>query len=64
MLILLGSLAGETSLEEKEYNGSDGLDGKEGPNPAFGDDFSQLELKIGYYRFSYRICIGSTSSCK
>ena len=35
MLILLGSLAGETGVEEKEYNGSDGLEGKYGPNPSF-----------------------------
>jgi len=28
MLILLGSLAGEIGVEEKEYNSSDGLEGK------------------------------------
>jgi len=29
---------------------------------AFSDDFSQFRLKTGYYKFSYRMSIVSTSS--
>jgi len=38
-------------VEEEEYSGSDGLEGKYRPNPGLSDDF-QFGLKTGCYRFS------------
>lgn len=58
MLIFLRSLAKGTGVEEEEYNNSNGLEIKYGPNPRFGDYFSQFKLKISCYRMP----IGCTSS--
>ena len=62
MITFTCSLAGEIGVEEEGYNGCDDMEVKNRHNPNFNVGFSQFGLKIGHYRFSYKIFTGSTSS--
>ena len=42
-------------MEEKGYNGFDGLEVKKRLNPNLNDDFSQFSLKTDHYMISYRM---------
>jgi len=55
MLILLDCMAGGLGVERDGCDGLDGLGGKHGLLLYFVMHFSQIGLKTGYYRSSYRI---------